>query len=1204
MGGRAAPRARRDRSALRRRLSNVGGLLLRLALVLSMLIGSTLVDSRPAAATFATGGVGRFIEGIDWFRWGTTDGAAIPAAGLTNTNTRTVGSSVLATTCTISPPSNPLIVYRPGDWQGDALDDMYNIGGTGTANQLLVGLANYVDGANVQFTFSCSVTLDGVPVPLTGLVFADAEQSASDEYIRATIAPSATWRIIDRYRTADCTTSTVATLTAGNQLTLTGPPALCATGPAVVGFMEGASSANVELQGGGRSAVALGVMLSADYGDAPATYGAAGALLSTGFTGGTVPVGTPTSISADTFALASPTAAPLHLGATVDPEDAPLFSANALGDDLAGNGVYGPADDEDGVVPPPSIVATPTKPYTLPGVTCAGSGVVAGWIDWNHNGTFDAAERSASTPCIGGTVALTWVVPANVQPAAGTFMRLRIGATETNVTSATGLSPAGEVEDHQVNVAIALDFGDAPTSYGTTLASNGARETAVAGLTLGTQWDAEADGQPTVLANGDDLNEAPNDEDGVASSNGLISGTVLVPNNATTVSVTATNTTGSAATLSGWIDLDGNGVFDTGDLQEVTVAAGSGTAIYTLTWPAQASVPTSTYARFRLETGTIATPLPTGAGPGGEVEDYRLAANPPVIKIVKNTSGGDDTFTFNVSGGPTPTNPSITTIAGTGSLTLANTLVGQTINITEDSQAGWLLTGNSCTNATTGSGVTLPYTLVPSDDITCTFSNNLTTDLSILKSSSPNPYVPGQPLTYTLMVTNNGPTDVTGAVVNDPLPAALSGGGYTWTCSTTAPNACGAPSGTGNIATTVDLVAGGTAIFILSGTVPSSTTGSLTNTATVTVPPGMPDPNSSNNTATDQNPANITADLSITKTSSPNPYVPGQPLTYTIVVTNNGPSDVTGAAVSDPLPAALSGAGFTWTCTATAPSSCGVSSGSGNIATTVNLVSGGTATFSLSGTVPSGTTGQFVNSATVTPPSGTNDPTLGNNSATDTNPANPTADLSITKTSSPNPYVPGQPLTYTITVTNNGPSDVTGATVSDPLPAALSGAGFTWTCSATAPNACGAASGTGSIATTVNLVSGGTATFSLSGTVPSGTTGQFVNTATVTPPSGTTDPTLTNNTATNQNPANITADLSITKTSSPNPYVPGQPLTYTIVVTNNGPSDVTGAAVSDPLPAALSGAGFTCSVSAPNACGAAGGTGSIHTTVNLAVGAS
>ena len=108
--------------------------------------------------------------------------------------------------------------------------------------------------------------------------------------------------------------------------------------------------------------------------------------------------------------------------------------------------------------------------------------------------------------------------------------------------------------------------------------------------------------------------------------------------------------------------------------------------------------------------------------------------------------------------------------------------------------------------------------------------------------------------------------------------------------------------------------------------------------------------------------------------------------------------------------------------------------------------------------MPAGTTGTLVNTATVTPPLGVTDPVPGNNSATDTNPAGPQADLTVSKASSPNPYVPGALLTYTMVVTNAGPSNVTNARVQDALPAAL--AGFSWTCTASGAGAsCGTRGG-------------------------------------------------------------------------------------------------------------------------------------------------
>ncbi|MFZ1828568.1 MAG: SdrD B-like domain-containing protein, partial [Candidatus Competibacteraceae bacterium] len=171
--------------------------------------------------------------------------------------------------------------------------------------------------------------------------------------------------------------------------------------------------------------------------------------------------------------------------------------------------------------------------------------------------------------------------------------------------------------------------------------------------------------------------------------------------------------------------------------------------------------------------------------------------------------------------------------------------------------------------------------------------------------------------------------------------------------------------------------------FTVTGTVPAGTTGSLTNTATVTPPAGVTDPAPGNNRADDTNPIGPQADLSVTKSSTPNPYVSGETLTYTIVASNAGPDAANNARIQDVLPGPL--AAFTWTCTASG-GSCGTASGSGAIDALVSLPNGASATFTVTGTVPAGTTGSLTNTATVTPPAGVTDPAPGNNRADDTNP--------------------------------------------------------------------------------------------------------------------------------------------------------------------------------------------------------------------------
>ena len=126
------------------------------------------------------------------------------------------------------------------------------------------------------------------------------------------------------------------------------------------------------------------------------------------------------------------------------------------------------------------------------------------------------------------------------------------------------------------------------------------------------------------------------------------------------------------------------------------------------------------------------------------------------------------------------------------------------------------------------------------------------------------------------------------------------------------------------------------------------------------------------------------ADLAITKTDGVTDVARGATITYTIVVTNNGPSAVTGATVTDTLPDDDTLTNVTWTCTASGSSACSTPGpGSGNINATVNLPAGGQVTFSVTGTVALNAPGLLVNTATVKAPPGVRDPISSNDRATD-----------------------------------------------------------------------------------------------------------------------------------------------------------------------------------------------------------------------------
>jgi uncharacterized repeat protein (TIGR01451 family) len=178
------------------------------------------------------------------------------------------------------------------------------------------------------------------------------------------------------------------------------------------------------------------------------------------------------------------------------------------------------------------------------------------------------------------------------------------------------------------------------------------------------------------------------------------------------------------------------------------------------------------------------------------------------------------------------------------------------------------------------------------------------------------------------------------------------------------------------------------------------------------------------------------ADLSVTKTDGQPSSVPGTPVAYTIVVSNAGPDTASGAVVFDAPPAVLSG--VSWTCSASPGSSC-PASGSGPINHGVSLQAGGTATYTLVGTVDPSATGTLANTASVTAPAGVGDIDPGDNSATDIDALTPEADLAVALADSVDPVGTESPLTYTLQVTNAGPSTAAAPVLTGTIP---SGAGF------------------------------------------------------------------------------------------------------------------------------------------------------------------
>ncbi|HKR13820.1 MAG TPA: DUF11 domain-containing protein [Pyrinomonadaceae bacterium] len=314
-------------------------------------------------------------------------------------------------------------------------------------------------------------------------------------------------------------------------------------------------------------------------------------------------------------------------------------------------------------------------------------------------------------------------------------------------------------------------------------------------------------------------------------------------------------------------------------------------------------------------------------------------------------------------------------------------------------------------------------------------------NLSITKTDGVTTVYRGGPVTYTVVVTNNGTYAVTGTVT-DTVPATVTG--VAWTCVASAGSSCTSASGSGNsINTSAILQASGTATYTISGTISASASGTLTNTATVAPPSWFTDGSPANNTATDVDTITLNANLGITKTDGLANINAGSAISYTIVVSNAGPDASSGSVFTDTVPADITG--VTWTCgSPTGGATCGAANGSGNtISTTANLPSGSTLRYTVNGTVSPTATGTLTNTARiVTPASGVtdpNDPTrtgAGNNSATDNTTINPLPpNIGLVKSVSPNgTQLPGTDLIYTIVYTNTGGRAATSFQLVDPNP--------------------------------------------------------------------------------------------------------------------------------------------------------------------------
>jgi uncharacterized repeat protein (TIGR01451 family)/CSLREA domain-containing protein len=201
----------------------------------------------------------------------------------------------------------------------------------------------------------------------------------------------------------------------------------------------------------------------------------------------------------------------------------------------------------------------------------------------------------------------------------------------------------------------------------------------------------------------------------------------------------------------------------------------------------------------------------------------------------------------------------------------------------------------------------------------------------------------------------------------------------------------------------------------------------------------------------------VVSDLGVTKTDSPDPAGVGRDLTYHITATNKGPNAARNVSIKDTLPAAVTFKSATPSWVVTAESHCSISA---NIVTCPDPVAlNANASVTVDIVVTPNAAGSIQNRADVS--SSSADPKKADNTAFATTTVQDStrwADLTLTKTDDPDPYSLGRggDLTYTLTVTNNGPNvNPTHITLKDTLPSSVDLVDMTmgpWSCSHDQPS--------------------------------------------------------------------------------------------------------------------------------------------------------
>jgi uncharacterized repeat protein (TIGR01451 family) len=588
----------------------------------------------------------------------------------------------------------------------------------------------------------------------------------------------------------------------------------------------------------------------------------------------------------------------------------------------------------------------------------------------------------------------------------------------------------------------------------------------------------------------------------------------------------------------------------------------------------------------------------------GTSDTYAVVVTNTGLSSATNLSVVDTLPTQGLSNISSPALPSgVTFTSATDTWTLASLAAGQSVTLELSGTIPSGAVGTSYVNAASVSASDAPTVGASDTDTLIT-----TASLTLTASDGMSSVIAGTADTYTIVVSDTGPSDASNLSVVDTLPSQ----GLTTISSPGLPSGVTFSSAT-DTWTLSSLAAGQSVTLELSGTVAPGASGSGYEDS-VTASGGDASPV----TATDTDAVSDQGSLNLTKTdndggssitSTSGTAVPGTTITYTVVVSNAGPSTVTGAEIYDPVASIKAFSSDTWTGTGSGGATGYTSSGSGSIDDIVTVPPGGSVTYTVTAVIRSTASGTLSNTATLTPPPNFTDtnPVAGSGGtlyATDQDTL-AQADLTISDSDGVSSVSPGTSDTYAIVVTNTGPSNAINLSVVDTLPTQ----GLTNITSPSLPSGVTFNAGTDTW-TMASLANGQSVTLDLSGTVPSGATGSsYVDSASASGLDASTVSATDTDSLGNQGDVTITMadnDGGSSVTPATGSAVAGTSITYTIVASNSGPSTVSGAETYDPASVnrSLSSDTWTATGSGGATGYTPSGTGSFDDIVTIPAGGS